>query len=410
MILLRQIEGPEPGKIVSLEFNDAPAKDVILGRGPECDMRIANGQGDLGVSRRHCRLHVASPWDLFVCDLKSTNGTFVNGQPAGLAEDNATPLGPGDILRLGEVVFRCEWDGVVPAESVASILARYNNVSPVGQGASGMVHQAMDPDTAEPVALKAITLAEPIADDMRRRLLREAHLSVQLAHRNIVRTHRCWRCPEGFVLAMEFCPGGTLADRCAEPEHRPDAGQAVRWTLDLLGALDYAHNASFWAQRGDGAITQATRLVHRDVSPMNVLFAADGTIKLADFGMAKSAELAGVSLLTQQQHRAGRPRFLPQQMGRPGGLLHAGPEVDVWAAAAVLYWMLSCTTPRRFSRREDPWLTLSQTDVRPIRSLTPAIPDRLADVIDEALIDTPDIRIKTASQLRDQLRDAANGL
>lgn len=84
---------------------------------------------------------------------------------------------------------------------------------------------------------------------------------------------------------------------------------------------------------------------------------------------------------------------------------YARPEVDVWAAAA-LYYLLTRQFPRNFGDEKDPWQVVLQTDAVPIRQRLPSLPKELAAVIDKALIDRPDIAIKTAAELRADLQRA----
>jgi eukaryotic-like serine/threonine-protein kinase len=96
--------------------------------------------------------------------------------------------------------------------------------------------------------------------------------------------------------------------------------------------------------------------------------------------------------------------FIPrQQLLR---FKEAKPEVDVWATAASLYNMLTGKFPRRFRAGEDPWLTVLQHDPVPIRKRAQHVPDDLARVIDEALIDSPEIRVRSAAQLKSALEEA----
>ena len=78
---------------------------------------------------------------------------------------------------------------------------------------------------------------------------------------------------------------------------------------------------------------------------------------------------------------------------------YARPEVDVWATAASLYYMLTLQYPRDFPEGADPWQVVLQTDAVPVRRRNASIPPKLAQAIDRALVDQPDIAIKTAEEL-----------
>ena len=85
---------------------------------------------------------------------------------------------------------------------------------------------------------------------------------------------------------------------------------------------------------------------------------------------------------------------------------YSGPEVDVWAAAACLYSMLTGATPRDFPSGKDVWQALLDTEAVPIRRRDSSIPKRLAEVIDKALIDRPEILFKTAADFKKALLTA----
>jgi serine/threonine-protein kinase len=85
---------------------------------------------------------------------------------------------------------------------------------------------------------------------------------------------------------------------------------------------------------------------------------------------------------------------------------YSRPEVDVWALAASLYFMLTGQFVRDFLAGKDPWQLVLQNAPVPIRQRAPSIPAKLAEVIDLALIDKPQIHFKTAAELRQALEGA----
>ena len=82
---------------------------------------------------------------------------------------------------------------------------------------------------------------------------------------------------------------------------------------------------------------------------------------------------------------------------------YARPEVDVWAAAAVLYWLLTGSTPRSFPDGADPIAVVLQSRAVPVRARNSAVPPALAAVVDEALVDDPAIVTTSAAALRSAL-------
>jgi serine/threonine protein kinase len=147
--------------------------------------------------------------------------------------------------------------------------------------------------------------------------------------------------------------------------------------------------------------------VHRDLKPANLFLASPGpapAAKVGDFGLAKAFDKAGLSGYTTQDMVGGTPHFMPrEQLIR---FRDAGPEVDVWAMAASLYNMLTGAFPRNFSGGADPCLAVFGCDPVPIRERDASVPPRLAAVIDEALVEEPEIQVKTAVELKRALEHA----
>jgi eukaryotic-like serine/threonine-protein kinase len=85
---------------------------------------------------------------------------------------------------------------------------------------------------------------------------------------------------------------------------------------------------------------------------------------------------------------------------------YAEPEVDVWAIAASLYNMLTGAVPRDFPKDRDPWLVVLETPPVPIRRRKPSLPKELAEVIDQALVEEPEIPFKTAAEFKEALERA----
>jgi serine/threonine protein kinase len=332
--------------------------DVLLGRAPECDVRVVDDRHR--VSRRHCRLSIRPP-HVVVRDLGSHNGTYVNG----VLIDGDRDLCDGDELRLGDAVVRVV---LRPATHDGLTVLRE-----LGRGAQGVVHLARESDGSL-VAVK--TLTAPGATDLFRR---ELDCTAALRHPNIVRFHRSLAEPLGFVA--EYCPGGSVAD------HGPfGVEQAVSLTRQAAAALRYAHTVEIPVLHADGTTATGRGLVHRDIKPQNLLMTADGRLKVADFGLAKAYDQAGLSGRTPTGAIAGSVAFMPRR--QLIDYKYARPDVDVWALAACLYWMLTGVTPRDFRPGADPVAIVLREPAIPIRRRLPTLPAALASIVDEALDET----------------------
>jgi serine/threonine protein kinase len=386
-----------------------------VGRSEECRIRVPAGH--LGVSRRHCRLDVDPP-RLRVRDLGSSYGTHVNGDRLGPLVEQ--PLADGDEILIGDV--RLLITIIEPPEATTAAgpeepdlrrpvsIPGYELVRELGRGSQGVVHLARQLASGELVALKQMLAPQPVDDSARFAFRRELVGIRALRHPNIVAFRAGGEEENAFFFATEYCPGGSLEDRAARYAGAVPVEEALAVVRQVLSGLSYAHQAELPSPRqSDGAVTSARGLVHRDVKPANILLAgtaADGhpLVKLADFGLAKAFERAGLSGHTRTGALGGTIPFTAR--AQLLGYKYAGPEVDVWAAAACLYWMLTGATPRDFPPGRDPIAIALREPVVPVRDRVPSVPRRLAEAIDAALVDTPEIRVRTAAALARSLEEA----
>ncbi|HEX3315587.1 MAG TPA: protein kinase [Gemmataceae bacterium] len=278
----------------------------------------------------------------------------------------------------------------------------YSVQKELGKGGMGAVYLARHDRTGEQVALKVMLPKVALDERSKKAFLDETAHTKALDHPNVVKL-REYGCSQGtFFFTMEFCNAGSI-DRLMEKNGGVlAAAEAGPLVLQALAGLEYAHEVDLSDRHGTyGARRSARGLVHRDLKPHNIFLndSAGGHVaKIGDFGLAKAFDNAGLSGRTRTGEMAGTPLFMPRQ--QVINFKYSQPEVDVWAIAASLYYMLTGSPPRDFARGRDPWFTVLQSDAIPIRKRQPSIPKTLADVIDLALIDNPSIRFKSAAAFR----------
>jgi serine/threonine protein kinase len=158
-------------------------------------------------------------------------------------------------------------------------LGKYEILEEIGRGGFATVYKARDPDLDQVVAVKVLHGAYADQPDVVRQFLNEARKAVKLRHRGIVRMYAVGEGDGVAYIAMEYLPGGTLADRLHGDPLPLDTAIAV--VEQVADALDYAH------KRG---------LVHRDLKPANILFDEEGSAVLVDFGLVKSLAESGMTV------------------------------------------------------------------------------------------------------------------
>ncbi|MEM9863879.1 MAG: protein kinase [Myxococcota bacterium] len=227
----------------------------------------------------------------------------------------------------------------------------------------------------------------------------EARLAAKLNHANIVQVFDLGRQAGRLYLAMEYVEGfdlNQLLRRLSQRRIALPAEFAFAIIIETLRGLDYAHR-----KRDDEG--RPLQLVHRDVSPSNVLISFEGEVKLCDFGIAKAAESTSDDDAIAQTRVAGKAGYMAPEHAR-------GEELDARAdvfAAGILLWEL-CAGRRMYSKKNGDVLAQAQ------RGDVPALPDRgipgqgdLQAILDKALAPNPADRYATAAKFRDALEDFA---
>ncbi|WP_149108402.1 WD40 repeat domain-containing serine/threonine protein kinase [Limnoglobus roseus] len=257
----------------------------------------------------------------------------------------------------------------------------------IGRGGMGFIYHARQVALNRPVALKIVAPTIRTHAELTRRFLREAEIIANLRHPNIVPVYdRGAFDGDSVYFSMEWMPGGNLADRTTERPQNPVAAAALVRTLAL--AMAAAH---------------ACGVVHRDLKPGNILFTADNTPKIADFGLAQQMQ----SELTLPDMVLGTPSYMPPEQAKPGAVV--GPLADVYALGAILYSLLTGRPP---FRGETPWATVQQVlrgGPPPPRSFIPDLPKDLEAICLKCLQKHPGDRYASASDLADDLTRFADG-
>lgn len=413
----------------------------IIGRHYDCKPQLPNDEAHSIVSRYHCLLDINPP-QIRIRDFGSKNGTFVNSNKIGQRPSHATPeearnmqfpecdLQDCDEIRLGNTVFRVSIEvagapdigsdktAVAIAPPAAALkpslqtshlpaIEGYTTLKELGRGGRGAVYLARNNQTGEEVALKL--MLPQIAANPRdvAWFLREVENTKALTHPHVVGIKESGYCEGIFYFTLEYCAGGNAVHLMQQRGGKLPAGVAVPIILQVLDGLAYAHTADIpYVKLKDGSFCWGQGLVHRDLKPENIFLSTAGNsiiAKIGDYGLAKAFDLAGFSSLTMSGTKAGTPGFMPRQQVL--NFKYVKPEVDIWATAATLYYMITGTYPRDFAGK-DPFLAVLDDKPVPVRVRDASIPQKLAEVIDLALIDSPAIYFKNAADFKQALSSA----
>jgi tRNA A-37 threonylcarbamoyl transferase component Bud32 len=439
----------EAGSHVGKEVRLNGSEPTLIGRAADTHFRIEHR--DHRVSRHHVSLDVV-PTGVLVRDLKSRNGTFMNG-----ARVATTLMLPGDRLQVGSTVFSLHGRVAVegPSEfdeetctdffddssyaprsgSAGGCVECHEGIRPVsctrfldaawmcekcgtaraaaapkraqiggfdllltaGEGASAVVFEARHRATGARVALKRLRIGNHDRTTVRR-FMREQRIAMSFVHPRVVRCYEAGEdsAAEALYIAMEWLPYGDASKMVFGTE---SFNQVISLGADLFEALAYIH---------------ALGIVHRDVKPQNLLLSSDGGRelrgKLADFGIIKSLREPGS--ITREQQVTGTPLFMaPEQIT---DFKKTGPQADIYAAAATLYFMLTRSTPLVLpTDSHAPMMALVATLDASRVSLAerwPGAPQPLVEWMDCAVSADPAARANmSAGEIADRLRRMARG-
>ncbi len=279
---------------------------------------------------------------------------------------------------------------------------RYRLLNAAGRGGMAHIWKAEDVGSGgvhRTVAIKRILPDLAHDPSLREMFADEARIVASFNHPNIVRCHGAGDDVLGPYLALEWVDGMTLREMLGRAQGPLPVRIVVSVLVDMLSALDAIH--SHREPRADGRTLRAT-VLHRDISPSNVLVARDGVAKLADFGLARSIDRPRTA---PRGTITGKLAYLPPEvlLGRPFAV-----RGDLYSLGVVAWEMLAGR--RMFpGDPDDSQLPLRLVDPRriPLRTVARGVPAPIARWIDLAASTDPARRPASARQFADALVHAA---
>lgn len=230
--------------------------------------------------------------------------------------------------------------------------------------------------------------------------LDEARLAARIHHPNVVPIQEVGESEHGYYLVMDYIEGDTLARvlaRAAKAQAKVPYGVTIRVLLDVLAGLHAAHE-----MKDDHG--EPLQIVHRDVSPQNILVGVDGVARVVDFGVARAASRLST---TRSGQLKGKLAYMAPEQARGGAI---DRRADLFACGIVLWEALAT---KRLFKGDGEAETLNRVlydPIAPPSSARPDVPKALEDICMKALSRDPEQRFATAQDFGDELEKAARAL
>jgi serine/threonine-protein kinase len=256
-------------------------------------------------------------------------------------------------------------------------VSHYRIVERLGGGGMGEVWLAEDKRLeGHTVAVKFLRADLAASAKEKKRFLIEAKAASSLDHPNICRMHEIDETDDGrLFLVMAYYDGGSLRDRLNEGGITPP--DAFRVAAQTAEGLAYAHRHG---------------VIHRDIKPGNIVFAADGFVRIVDFGLAK---LPANTRLTVSGTQLGTVSYMSPEQARGED---AGAAADLWSLGVVLYECLSGQLPFRGGNPQSQLFSILHDDYVPAHERNPRVPEPCSQLIDRCLRKDPKERYGSAEE------------
>jgi len=394
----------ESGSLKNAKY-DIERGIVSIGRSTINDMVI----NDRAISLMHCRVRIGKDASV-ITDLGSTNGTWVNGERIV-----STQLHDGDVLMLGANKARVQIKQKAHSKknkllSDTSLQlagqsrdifgsVTYSLTRKIAEGGMGSVYEARQfgaEGFIRRIAIKTILPKFAKQGSLVASFVGEARLVANLVHQNIVQIHHLGRHEGGYYIAMEYIDGISVTEFMAmhiNLTKQTPVDLAVFITSRIARGLEYAHSKC----DVDG---NPLNLVHRDVSPNNIMIDTGGEVKLADFGVAKASKY----MVDNSNDLVGCVEFMsPEQAGCEA----VDGRSDIYSLGLVFYELLTGT---RLFRADGNRVTMAleaiiEGTIPSPCGYRPELSEDVAAIVLKMLEKDPDQRYQSAGEVANDLEE-----
>lgn len=289
---------------------------------------------------------------------------------------------------------------------------RYRLIEQIGRGGMAEVYKAKSfgvEGFEKVLVIKRIVPELAVHEQFVDMFVREAKLAVQLSHANIVQVFDLGRIdgqkegeqegPSNYFIAMEYVPGldlSTLLGQLRKAKERMSVACSAFITLEVAKALDHAH-------RRQGEDGTALGIVHRDISPHNILLSWEGDVKVTDFGIAKAADTIATDEQPAELEAAratGKVPFMSPEQTRSEP---TDARSDLFSLGTVLYEMLTGANPFSAPTLTETVRRIGASEYPPLSLVRPEVPAELSGVVDKLLAPTAEERFASAADLVEAL-------
>lgn len=264
--------------------------------------------------------------------------------------------------------------------SIVSPLSRYTIIKELGRGGMGVVYQVMDTNLNQIVAVKML-LDKNMDSINLKRFMREAEISANLSHPNIVQVYGFGTTPQVYI-SMEYIEGRSFHELLANKDY------PLRSKLEILqqvcDAVHYGHQK---------------KIVHRDLKPQNIMVTRDNIAKVMDFGLAKNLSMQSLKLSKTGQFM-GTPQYMSPEQADGRKLDHRS---DIYSLGIILYQILTGRTPYDSDNIINILDQLAYNKPTLPQELNPEVPKDLQMVCMKCLKKNPQDRYASAKLLRDDI-------
>ena len=248
------------------------------------------------------------------------------------------------------------------------------------------------------VAVKKILPHLAENQDFIKMFIREARLAALLQHPNIVQIIDFGKIQNVYLIAMEYIDGKNLAEIMAHVKQGLPVDLSVFVIMKICTGLQYSHDKT------DDKSGRPLNIVHRDISPQNILISFLGEVKITDFGISKARSEPS---MTQAGVIKGKLSYLsPEQaLGR-----EVDHQADLYALGLVCYEILSYKKIYQFDNHIEAIRSIPRMNIPPLISLNPGIPDELNRIVMKCLEKDKKLRYQSAQEIHDDLMSLKNKL